>query len=534
MANYFEKITVLIDVTTDKAVNGFKDFKSAVTQAEGMTGKFKAGVGSLKGSLSGMLTGPQGMAAAGTAIAAAGAFAFDSAQKFIELARSTEQLATATGLTNEEASRLLEVFGDLGGDASALQGALSKIPKTLDSGKWEEYGIATKTAGGELRSTNDILLDGLERLRQIQDPTARAAAGIDLFGKSWATLAPLINQSDEALRESLRTVSEAKVYDERKIASAKKLAAAQDAVVDAFDDFALAVGEATAELAPLIEDMGELLGLVNKLAGFEVAGKSAFGWLTELDPTKPFRDAAGYITDFIDDEEDAAAAAKDAALSIEEAGDYTEYFRSRVDAANGPLEEMERNLANRKGGIAYAAAQAEESITEMMDAISEDREWIAVQLELDGLKERLDEIKQRYDDDEIDMREYYLLTREEILKTKESLLGFITELEGMSPYLKQKILFEFDRGNAEGVVKLIDAFFAGEKVEISTVLKTPVGMPWIPGGTGPKDMPYAPATTNVTVNIGVAGDPMSTAQVIYNLLRDYNIATGGIGGVGRI
>lgn len=533
MANYFEKITVLIDVTTDKAVNGFKDFKSAVTQAEGMTGKFKAGVGSLKGSLSGMLTGPQGMAAAGTAIAAAGAFAFDSAQKFIELARSTEQLATATGLTNEEASRLLEVFGDLGGDASALQGALSKIPKTLDSGKWEEYGIATKTAGGELRSTNDILLDGLERLRQIQDPTARAAAGIDLFGKSWATLAPLINQSDEALRESLRTVSEAKVYDERKIASAKKLAAAQDAVVDAFDDFALAVGEATAELAPLIEDMGELLGLVNKLAGFEVAGKSAFGWLTELDPTKPFRDAAGYITDFIDDEEDAAAAAKDAALSIEEAGDYTEYFRSRVDAANGPLEEMERNLANRKGGIAYAAAQAEESITEMMDAISDDRQWISVQLALDDLEERLAAITKRYEDGEIDQREYWLLTRDEILKTKGEFTAYLDEQENMDPYLKQRLLFEFDQGDIDSILEIMQGYLDGKKIAVTVGGTAVPGMPWV-GGTGPKDMPYAPATTNVTVNIGVAGDPMSTAQVIYNLLRDYNIATGGIGGVGRI
>ena len=236
MANYYEKISVLIDVTTDKAVNGFNNFKTAVKDAEGFQGKFKAGVGSLKESLGGLVTSPAGIAAAGAAIAAAGAYAFDAAGKFVNLARQSRDLGTATGLTTEEASRLIEVFGDLGGDAGQLQGTLRKIPQTLDSGKWEQYGIATRDAGGELRSTNDILLDGIDALSRITDPTARAQAGIDLFGKSWGNLAPLIGKSRDELDGMLDSVSSGKTITDAETKRAEKLAAAQDELGDAFED----------------------------------------------------------------------------------------------------------------------------------------------------------------------------------------------------------------------------------------------------------------------------------------------------------
>lgn len=518
MANYYEKISVLIDVSTDKAVNGFKNFKTSVKEAEGFAGKLKAGVGSLKESVGGLVSGPAGMAAAGSAIAAAGAFAFDSAQKFIALARETENLATATGLTNEEASRLIEVFGDLGGDTASLQSALAKIPKTLDSGKWEEYGVATRDAGGNLKSTNDILLEGLQRLRDIKDPTARAKAGIDLFGKSWGTLAPLINQSDEALRDALATVSDAKVMDDKKIASAKKLAAAQDALVDAFDDFSLSVGQAVTEMGPLIEDMAQILDLGNQIAGFKVGGDSLLTWAVRL--ANPMGSLINEFGDLIDRTKTVRTETDAAAIGTKQLGQYMDFLRDRSAAAKAPVAELERKLANQRGGVAWAAKEAQTGIENMLNAISEDRKWIAVQLAMDDLKERLDALTKQYNDGEIDQREYWLRTRDEILATKGDLTDYLTTLEDMDPYLKQRILFEFDQGDIDTVLKLVQAYMDGKRVTIGTGIKTPVGMPWI--GGGPKDQPYG--TVNITVNGAL--DPVAVADQIEKIMKDQRYRDG--------
>lgn len=522
MANYFEKIAVIIDVTSDKAVAGLKTFRKSVAEAEGFSGKFKAGIGSLKESLGGMMSGASGPAAIAAGATAIGAAWMKAGQTFIDTARQARDLSVATGLGIEDASRLIEVFGDLGGDASTLAQSIGKITRSLDDDKWTKYGIATRDASGQARDANDIFLESLEVIRQIKDPTERAAAGAALYGKSWANLAPLVAKSDKELRSALKSVKDGKVITEDEADKADKLAEGFDNIKDAVEEMVLGAGEALVAMKPIFDVVALTLEAIAYDIGLVM---DAWDFFFGEDPAAPLGEIAHQARG-------AAAAMRvleqqvtPTAASVVEFGDANKYAAEQAFIAAQKAAELERKLANKRGGIAFAAKEAQTAIENMMGAISEDREWIAIQLELDGLKERLDDIKQRYDDDEIDMREYYLLTREEILKTKESLLGFITELEGMSPYLKQKILFEFDRGNAEGVVKLIEAFFAGEKVEISTVLKTPVGMPWIPGGTGPKDGAYGSGVV-FNVNIGVAGNPMETGRTIVRLVNDYYSATG--------
>ena len=67
MATFNERISVVIDVVTNKATAGLKDFRSAVTEAQGFTGKLKAGVGALKDQFQSAVSSPTAMAAAVTA-----------------------------------------------------------------------------------------------------------------------------------------------------------------------------------------------------------------------------------------------------------------------------------------------------------------------------------------------------------------------------------------------------------------------------------------------------------------------------------
>ena len=205
--------------------------------------------------------------------------------------------------------------------------------------------------------------------------------------------------------------------------------------------------------------------------------------------------------------------------AIGQSNDMLKEQAERLYKAATEAAELERKLANRRGGVAYAAAQAEQSITDMMDAISNDRQWIAVQLAMDDLQTRLDDITKQYETGEIDQREYWLRTRDEILATKGDLTGYLDELEGMDPFLKQRILFEFDQGDIDSVLKMVQDYMDGKQVAIGVGATTVPGMPFL--STGPKDQPYG---VNITVNGAL--DPVAVAEQIERIMRDQRYRDG--------
>lgn len=518
MANYYEKISVLIDVTTDKAVNGFNNFKTAIKDAEGFSGKFKAGVGSLKESLGGLVGGPVGPAAVAGAATAIGAAWIKAGQTFIDTARSARDLSAATGLGIEDASRLIEVFSDLGGDAGSLASSIGKITKSLDDDKWTKYGIATRDASGEARDANDIFLESLEVLRNIQNPTERAAAGTELYGKSWANLAPLIGKSDKALRDALKSVKAGKVITEEEAEKADKLAEGFDNIKDAVEEMVLAAGQALVEMKPIFDAVALTLEAIAYDIGLIM---DAWGWLVgPSDEMQAFNEKLKAYNEYI-------AKMKEVTEKVPpvmtEFGDANKYAAEQAYYAAQEAAKLEQKLANKRGGVAWAAAEAEAKITRLLDAISDDRQWIAVQLGMDGLKERLDELTKQYEDGEIDQREYWLRTRDEILATKSDLVGYLDELEDMDPYLKQRILFEFDQGDIDSVLKIMQDYLDGKKVQVQVGATSVPGMPWV-GGTGPKDQPYG-----TTIIVNGALDPVAVADQIERIMRDkrYRDGQGG-------
>ena len=109
-------ITDLQDQGIKDAKKAFGDFKTAVNNAEGGLGKFKAGSKSIMDSVS---------ANAG-AFALAGAAAFFAFAKagidaFQKLAIESGKFADATGLAVDQASRWIEVTGDIGVEAGTVE-----------------------------------------------------------------------------------------------------------------------------------------------------------------------------------------------------------------------------------------------------------------------------------------------------------------------------------------------------------------------------------------------------------------------------
>ncbi len=187
MASFTEKIRLLFEVD-DKGSLG--RLRADIAAADGVTGKFKAGAAGLGDTLKANM-GAAAMAG-GAALVAFGAKAVGA---FTDTAKSAIDMGAATGLAVEDASRWIAVGDDMGVSAEQLTSAFGKVGKSLDTGKWDEYGIATRDAAGEARSTNDILLDTFDMLAKVGNETERTRIGNELFGKGYANLAPLIGKS---------------------------------------------------------------------------------------------------------------------------------------------------------------------------------------------------------------------------------------------------------------------------------------------------------------------------------------------------
>jgi hypothetical protein len=258
--SFTEKINVIIDVTMDKANAGIQGFKKSVAEAEGASGKFKAGASSLGQTLQGV-AGPAALAAGAALVT----FGIKAVAAFEDTAKAAIDLGAATGLATEDASRWIAVGDDMGVGADSLTSGIGKIAKSLDDTKWGDYGIATRDAAGNARDANDILLDTFDMLGKVGNETERARIGNELFGKGYANLAPMIGKSRAEYDKMLDSVESGQVITNEEAAKAERMRLAQDALSDALNEVTMAVGGLVADMAPMIQTTADAILKVTEL-----------------------------------------------------------------------------------------------------------------------------------------------------------------------------------------------------------------------------------------------------------------------------
>lgn len=315
MSKFTERIRLVFDVDTVNSKKGFSQFGKDIREAEGLTGKMKAGVG----SLSTMLKDNMGAAAIAGG-AALVAFGVKAVGAFTDTAKAAIDMSKATGLSVEEASRLIAVGDDLGVSAEGLTAGLGKIAKTLDGTQWAKYGIATKDAGGNTRSTNDIFLDALETLGKISNETDRAAAGNELFGKGYANLAPIVGKTRAEMEDYLASVEDGQVITKEEAKKAEKMRLAMDTLSDSLGELALSFGAVAAEAAPLINVLSRVTtGLGRVIEGTkDAAGKIVDGASKVVDFLNPWSEEQDKVAASA---EEMAAATLESADAVDELGD---------------------------------------------------------------------------------------------------------------------------------------------------------------------------------------------------------------------
>lgn len=265
MASFTQRLKVVIDVVSQGATKGLSDFRTEVAQADTFTGKLRAGAKNLGSTLTAFTKSPLGAAAA---IGAAGTAAMKAADKFSGLAKTALDVGKATGLGTEAASRWIAVADDAGVSAEQFAAGAGRIARTLDSGTWEKYGIATRDAAGQLRSANDVFLDALDLLSSTTSETERARISAALFGKGHAALAPLIGKTREEYEQMLGSVEEGQVITDGEAVRGERWRLAMDRLSDALGEVALKAGEAIVSLAGVVETAATVLTPVSKVFDF--------------------------------------------------------------------------------------------------------------------------------------------------------------------------------------------------------------------------------------------------------------------------
>lgn len=198
-----------------------------------------------------------------------GAAALAAAAAIEELTRATLNAADAQLKMSQKAGVSVESFGELAYaakladvDAEALTGSLGKLSKSMAeaaSGSAEAkegfdlLGVSFKDGSGQLRATDDVLIDVAEKFAGMKDGAEKTALAMRLFGKSGADLIPFLNQGKDGIQQLSAEANRLGVT------FTTDLARQAEAINDNFTKLKEAsVGAARALINPLIPAMKEI------------------------------------------------------------------------------------------------------------------------------------------------------------------------------------------------------------------------------------------------------------------------------------
>jgi hypothetical protein len=350
MADFTDRIKLIVDVTADKASKGLGDVKSSMAEAEGGFGKLKAGAGAAFDSIG--IGGPQAAVAAAGAIVA---FGKASIGAFTELALAAQNFSQIAGTSLEDSSRWIEVGGDLGVSTDAVAAAMQRLNREAAHGDLKSLGVDT----GDV---NERLIQTIERINQIPDASDRAAAQFKVFGKSSAAIAPLM-ANVETLRDRLADVEKAKIIDEEKAQAARDFTDAMDNLNDKLDDIKNLVG---GELVGAFNDLFTSLNQVtDAIPGFDGLN-DAIAKVVEIG-TSPLRNVTDGLSTLSDGSESLADRARGLGQAIAGAipGPFGSWAGNLLD-----VEDKQTSMAAATKAASDAAEEQAKAAKDAADALS--------------------------------------------------------------------------------------------------------------------------------------------------------------------
>ena len=150
-------------------------------------------------------------AAIGTAFVAGAGIVANQLRNTINQMDALSKAAQRANMPTEEFSRLAYAGGLADVAIQDLQSSMGRLAKaqgdaqrqtSIQAQVFEALGIATKDAEGNLRSTYDVFLDFADSFQQMRGSPEIVAAGMNIFGRSFQNLIPLLKDGSQGLRDA--------------------------------------------------------------------------------------------------------------------------------------------------------------------------------------------------------------------------------------------------------------------------------------------------------------------------------------------
>ena len=470
-------LTEFSDAGLKSAQGAFNNFKAKVGEAEGAMGKFKAGgtaaLDAVKAN-AGMFA-----AAAGAAIAG---FAVKAVSAFQDLALEVDHFSDVTGIAAEQASKWIEVAGDLGVESGVVEGAINRMNRELGKGteKFEELGIEIVKTDDGATDVNATFLNTIDALKNIKDPAERATAAAEILGKGWTGMAELVEMGAIELKDALDSVAGAKVIDEKEIEKAKNLREAQDALGDAIEEVSLTVGQKLlpvfvelVEMAvPLLDKLGTAVGFVAE--GIQEGTENSDNWFESivelLNPWDAYQDA------------------------LEDTDSTTEDLNANTNILSERLRNVTRKVMDAyhaNQDLAEAAAELENEWQRLLDTISQEEAW-------DNVIEQFAEVQDKSFEAFVSgTAEDLQVAQKEANDLIRDIAKYVDELGTIPPDVQTKIIGLLERNAFDEALALLNNLRQGAVVPITGTVS---GMP-VPAGQTPSETtgrrPAAPAPIRI-------------------------------------
>lgn len=214
----------------------------------------------------------RGVLAGATAVIGGAAFLVKFANDASKATKETENLAKVLGTTTQEASALKTGLDDIGVGTDVYTGAVSKLTTGLreNEGRFNELGVKTRGANGNLLSTDQIMQNAFKALLKFKEGTDRNLASSELFGKSWQEVNRLMKLTPEVMEAArAKSVELQTQVGPEGAASAERYRAAMNDLNDVWEAMKNRIGQA---LMPALSRFGEWLSGIGPTAVLVIRG----------------------------------------------------------------------------------------------------------------------------------------------------------------------------------------------------------------------------------------------------------------------
>ena len=198
--------------TTDKEIQETdKDTKTFGDQIRGLAGILGVNVNPAVEKLAKKFDGiSAGVGTAIMAVAAIGTAFVKCAKETAAFADELMELSSTTGIATDELQKMQYAADFIDVSVETMTGSMTKLTKTMSNARdgskdaseaFRKLGIRVTDSSGQLRDSNEVFYEAIDKLGRIKNETERDAEAMKLFGKSAKELNPLIEAGSQRLKE---------------------------------------------------------------------------------------------------------------------------------------------------------------------------------------------------------------------------------------------------------------------------------------------------------------------------------------------